>query len=340
MFRIILKRLNCFRTITVFRNTAKMKTTTTILFIAIFTLPLFGQQLPIFTLYRDHWSIINPAYISNNYLINEMNMSVAASYRKQWWGIEGGPVTQVVNWEFVPQDQNWSTGAHIINDKTGLIGQSGAYGQFTYSLKFGRRINQSFVFGLDAGLVQYRAKISQIEWQDEGDAVLNDDNVIFPDFGFGMFYHYADQIYAGFSVPQTFGLTTTFRTDNGDFPVERFQHFYAVVGGYIPVNWFRSNNSFIEPSAFVRFAPNVPLSFAVNARYLISEVFWTGLGGSLNFGDRLTGALHFEMGNILGEAIDLQNSQLKLGLGFDVPIGPFENFGYGIEVVAVYSWYQ
>lgn len=317
-----------------------MKKITTFIIATIFVLPLFSQQLPIFTLYRDHWSIINPAYISNNYLINEMNMSLATSYRKQWWGIEGGPVTQVVNWEFIPEDQNYSFGAHIINDKTGLIGQTGAYGQFTYSLKFGRRIDQSLVFGLDAGLVQYRAKLSQIEWQDPEDNVMQDDNVIFPDFGFGMFYHYSDQVYAGVSVPQLFGLTTTFRTEDGDFPLERFQHVYAVVGGYIPVNWFRSNNSFVEPSAFVRWAPNVPLSISVNARYLISEVFWTGVGFSVNTGEQNTGAIHFEIGNILGEAIDLLNSQLKLGIGFDVPLGPFENYGYGIEFVGVYSWYK
>ncbi len=316
------------------------KTITTIIFAAIFVFPMFSQQLPIFTLYRDHWSIINPAYISNNYLINEMNMSIATSYRNHWWGIEGGPVTQVVNWEYLPEDQNYSVGAHIINDKTGLIGQTGAYGQFTYSLKFGRRIDQSVVFGLNAGLVQYRAEISKIEWQDEEESVLQDDNVIFPDFGYGVFYHYSDKVYAGLSIPQLFRLTTTFRTDNGDFPIDRFQHFYAVVGGYIPVTWFRSNNSFVEPSAFVRFAPNVPLSFTMNARYLISEVFWMGMGFSYNSGNHATGALHFEIGNILGEAIDLQNSQLKLGIGFDIPIGPFENYGYGIEFVGVYSWYK
>ena len=42
---------------------------------------LRAQQTSLFALYRDAWSVINPAVISNNYLLNNRTMSLSSTGR-------------------------------------------------------------------------------------------------------------------------------------------------------------------------------------------------------------------------------------------------------------------
>ena len=56
-------------------------------------------------------------------------------------------------------------------------------------------------------------------------------------------------------------------------------------------------------------------------------------------GSQPAGAFHFETGIILGETIDLLNSQVKIGFGFDMPWGTYRGaFGNTMEFNVVYSW--
>ncbi len=301
---------------------------------------LFAQQLPLFTIYRDQWNVLNPAYLSNNYLVNEKNMSVGASYRRQWAGIEDGPQTQVLNWEYVHEEHPITTGAFVVNDRAGVFGQTGLYGQFAYRMELGRRTKQSLSIGLHAGMVQYRAKLRDIEWRETGDEVSENDVEFQPDFGFGFFFHKADKFYIGASVPQLFGLMTEFKTPEGKFPILHSPHFYAVGGGYFPVSWFNSDNSFLEPSLWVRSAPHVPLSLDANIRYQMGERFWAGIGAGVYMGKPFSSALHVELGTILaGELLNLPDSQLKIGFGFDWPLGLYRpTFGGSGEVHIIYAW--
>ncbi len=311
----------------------------------LFTLGVQAQQLPLWSVPRDHWNLLNPAALSNNYLINEMNFSASASYRQQWLGLDqDSPNTQLLNFEYIPREQdNIVTGGHIIRDQTGLLGQVGLYGQFAYRLELGLRTEQSLLIGLSAGLVQYRAKIEEIAFATPELMMLDNDQVIYPDFGFGAFYHYSDLFYAGVSVPQTLGLQTIFRDAAGEraFSIRRLQHFYGVVGGYINVDWFGASSSFLEPSVWVRYAPRSPLSFDANVRYQVSEFFWAGIGGGIGLGALLSGTMRFETGLKLGESINLRDGQLKVGFAFDLPLTVYRrDFGSTLEFTVIYSWYN
>lgn len=300
-----------------------------------------AQQLPAFSIYRDHWNVLNPASISNNYLVNEWYHSVGASYRQHWWKAEGSPNTQVINAEFIlPDYDQIITGGHIIRHQTGLIDQTGLYGQFAYRIEMGRRIEQALVFGLHAGIVQYRAQLNEIEFAETEIAALENDQLYHPDFSLGAFYYYSDLFYAGISVPQVFGLNTTFRdTLDNTFNIERIQHFYGVAGGYIPVSWFGTEASFLEPSVWIRYAPGSPISADANLRYQISDFYWLGVGVGSGTGAAFSARLHFETGMILGESVNLYNGQFKIGLSFDLPLGVYRSvFGNSAEINLIYSW--
>lgn len=300
-----------------------------------------AQQLPAFTIYRDHWNVINPASISNNYLVNEWYYSAGASYRQQWWDVEGSPNTQVLNFEAVlPEYDRIVTGGHIIRHQTGLIDQTGLYGQFAYRIEMGRRAEQALVVGLNAGIVQYRARLSDIQFADQELAPLEKDLIYHPDFSLGAFYYHSDLFYAGISVPQVFGLNTTFRdTIDNEFNIQRIQHFYGVVGGYVPVSWFGTEASYIEPSAWIRYVPGSPISLDANVRYQISDFYWIGLGAGSGSGAAFSARLHFETGMVLGESLNIYSGQFKIGIGFDVPMGIYRSaFGNSFEVNLIYSW--
>ena len=270
---------------------------------------LFCQQLPNYLFYRDNWGILNPAGLTSHYLINGRPSMISATYRQQWSGIEDAPSTIAVQTQHILERQNIALGGFILNDQIGAIGHTGVYANFAYLIPIGSgREIKTLSIGLTAGVVQYRADPTDINFLDDGDFVAENATTSFnPDFGLGIFYHDADRYYAGVSVPQAFGLTSTFESDSLSFDVKRLQHVYGIFGGYIRMG----EAMVLEPSTWIRYVANTPLSVDVNLRFQFNNTFWVGTGiGSLK-------VLHLEFGVTLAEQINLRNSLLKIGLGFE-----------------------
>lgn len=301
---------------------------------------LQAQQTPLFSVYRDQWNILNPAAISNNFLLNNRSMTLNGTWRTQWWGLPESPQTQLLNWEFVADEKNSVFGVHLLNDQTGKIGQTGAYGRFAYRIKSGRRVVQSLTIGMNVGAVQYRARLSEIRFPDPSTQPLEDDRAIRPDIGVGIFYQYSNRYYAGISVPQTFGLRTDFNAGKEQFSIRHIPHIYAVAGGYWSAPWLGNETSFIEPSVWIKYAPNSPLNMDANLRCQINELLWAGTGLNVGLGEQMSAALHFEAGLFFGEQVQMLNSQIKVGFGFDLPVTQSLTsiFGAAGEVNVVYSW--
>ena len=314
------------------------------LFIGILLLSaiqISAQQLPNFTIYRDQWNVINPAALSNNYIINELNFTVGGAYRRNWLNVNDAPQTQILNFEMVLEDRNAVFGAHVINDRTGKLGQTGFYGNYAYILDMGGRSDRALVIGLGAGLVQYGAKLSEIDFPDLANRPGIDDNLMFPDFSLGAFFYEEDQYYLGVSIPQVFGLDTRFVAENGRYDVKRLPHVYAVAGKYFDT-FLGNSTSFLETSGWLRYVPNAPISVDLNARLQISELYWAGIGVGGAFGQKLSGSARLETGFVLGEQVRIENGQFKIGLAYDQPlVAPLTRyFGGAFEVHLLYSWWK
>jgi type IX secretion system PorP/SprF family membrane protein len=316
----------------------------TILSIIAATICLAGnlkaQQTPLFSMYRDQWAVLNPAALSNNYLLNNKTMSLSGAWHVQWWNLPSSPRTQTLAWEMVSDPRNSVFGAQVINDQTGKISQTGVYGRYAYRIKMGRRISQSLLIGINAGAVQYRVKLNEIDFPDASTAPTGSPRLVRPDLGVGVFYHYADRYYAGLSVPQTFGISTDFKDGDDVFSIRRKPHVYAVLGAYWSTPWLGNETSFIEPSIWVKYAGSSPFNMDLNLRAQVSELVWAGIGVNAGFGLRPSAALHFEAGLFLGEQVQLMNSQVKVGFAFDLPVmqGLGRVFGSSAELVLVYTW--
>lgn len=306
-----------------------------------------GQQLPLFNIYRDHWNILNPAHISNNYLLYKCPTSVGVSYRQQWFKLADSPATQVVNAEAVLPNQNIVTGGYIINDQTGKLKNIGIYGQFAYRLPLEGSIitqnkKQELVIGINAGMVQpWRLNANDIRLQNPDEALSEYQQNWFPDFSFGVFYYLNDQFYAGFSVPQIISLNRYLNNNNPGFP--RVPHYYAVIGGYKEIDLGGFGLSTLESSMWVRHVPGSPLSMDLNLRCSVEDNYWLGLGLGLGLGTEITSTYRLETGVLLSELLGFEKAQLKIGMAYDIlhlastqSIG--SQFGGAGEINLVYSW--
>lgn len=284
---------------------------------------LRAQQLTLFTQYRENLTILNPAAVETDFLAFNNNISFGASYRSQWVGLQGNPETQTIRGSFLADGMRGvalQAGGYLINDKTGPTGFTGAYGRIS-GIVTDDPTYGGFSIGLSAGVVQYRVKSSEIILRDANDVLGTvDQNQLFPDIGLGVFFYRAvgngygpgNYFYTGLSVPQVFGLDFTFQNDQGSFYSKRVQHIYGQLGFYK----FFSNDSFLEPSLWVKYAPNAPTNVDLNLRYQLPGALWVGAGGASS------GSVHLETGFTLGNNLGLDNT-LKLGYGFDYSFSSF-----------------
>jgi type IX secretion system PorP/SprF family membrane protein len=293
---------------------------------------LWSQQLPSFALFRDNWNVINPASVSSDYIFSNNAMSIFGTYRNQWAGIEDAPETAVLNWEYVIDYWNVVTGASIIHDQAGEIGSTGLFGRFGYKIELDRRGDRFINIALNAGVVQYSADLADL---DLGETIVDlaSDLIYYPDFGVGLMYYHEDLFYLGLSVPQTFGLSTTVRGADGEFDLKRTQHFYLMGGTYFDIYAFNSDASYLELAGFVKYVPNAPIAVDVHARMQLGEVLYVGLGGGLSQTARA------EAGIIIGESMNFNAGQVRVGMAYGVGISKYaQAFGNSLELHAIYSF--
>lgn len=299
-----------------------------------------GQQLTPFTLYRDHWNLINPAAVSNNYILAEYPYSVSASSRFQYLGIgvnwKDAPNTNVINAEWVNDNLNSTFGLQLISDKIGLLGNSGAYLSYAYKLRLSRREEKFLSFGISAGAVNYYSKINGADFPIAEPDIIPTSTYL-PDVNIGIYYRNEDKYYLGISFPQFMNLTAKFKSAEKElFSIKRYRHIYAVGGIYIPFDFLGlgDETAILDVSGWIRYLPNQLPVLDGNIRYQHNQTFWFGAGVSTS------ATSHFEVGFLAGKTIGLFDNQIKISIAYDAPFGKsIYHLGSSIEASIAYSWY-
>jgi type IX secretion system PorP/SprF family membrane protein len=312
-----------------------------LLCLILFTLPEWceAQHLPLFTQYREQAGILNPAAVHGDYLAFEHNVAFSGSYRRQWVGLAAAPTTQVLQGQYMYAERGsfgWIAGGYLMNDQTGPIGYTGAYGRvagiITDDPYYG-----GLSFGLSIGAVQYRVDVNEIKLREDNDILTMDNQAkLYPDVGLGAYFYRqlesgwfdGNHVYVGLSVPQVFGLNLEFKDETGAFSTKRVQHFYGQLGMLA----YLDGDSFLEPSVWIKYAPNAPVNADFNLRYQMQSNFWLGTGVST------AGNFHLEFGYI---ALDFlaDDSNLKIGYGYDYSFSSFgPDVGSTHEFNVVYTF--
>ena len=125
--------------------------------------------------------------------------SIALSYRNQWGGLEGAPVTQILTAHSPLKNDEFAVGFMAYNDRIGVSSKMGSQISLAYRMKMPQG---KLSMALSGGIQQANNRWGEVVTTDAEDVVFSSGSERFtlPDFGAGI-YFYNDKYYVSVSVP-------------------------------------------------------------------------------------------------------------------------------------------
>ena len=254
----------------------------------LFSSALFSQQESLFTEYRYHMNVLNPAYagVDNETIIT-------SSIRKQWVGIKDAPESQAfsfgTNWK-----KNVGIGATLVSDRT-FIEKQVSYGiDFSYKVKLSATVDM--YLGLKVGGNVYDVNTSGLEtYNIISDPALITIHHFDPNMGVGMLLKKGKFFYS-LSVPKILNtdrakLERGFATVASDRP-----HLYMSSGYDFDLN---DTKTFVfKPSFLMRYVTGAPMSLDFNGMLIMHN--FVELGATYRTDNAQTRDELFPMNTVAG----------------------------------------
>lgn len=263
-------------------------------------------------------------YILNNYILNpalsgiENYTDIKASYRNQWVGINGAPITGYVSvqtpigkkdlrtnvnsfeipgenprgkkyWdEYAVSPPHHGVGFTAINDKAGYINRWSISGTYAYHKPLG--VKTALAAGFSAGFSSVNLDRSKVDF---GSGPLNDPNDLAigyangdikklkPEFGAGLWL-YSSRYFLGVSVLNI--IPGKIKYVSGDKYGTYFEPNYFITGGY---RFFMSDDITVLPSVMVQYWQPQLLGVHTNVKMQYRDDLW--IGASYRFSDLISG---------------------------------------------------
>lgn len=280
----------------------------------------FAQQDPLYAQYINNPMVINPAYAGLN---NNLNASI--SYRSQWGGFEGNPVTMNVNSHMSLVDNKVGVGFLIVQDKIGNVKNTEFQAAFSYKLKLE---DKTFSFGMQAGVINFRNNFNELNLANPGDPAFTlNENLSKPNIGAGAILK-SEKYFIGLSVPRL--LSTTISNGGQDLKLYN-QHFY-LFGSYV---FYLSERIRLKPSVLFKGVSGSPLSTDLNFNVNIDAKYTAGIF-TRNFNaygvllqaklaDRFKLGYTFEMPT--NNSVGTRFTTNEIFLGIVLPVLPYHDRG-------------
>ena len=270
-----------------------------------------GQQKPYYT-----------QYILNNYILNpaitgiENYTDLKLSYRNQWAGIDGAPVTTYFSIhspigkkdfrttptsfsipgenprgksfvdEYTAPPSHSGVGMIVMNDVTGYISRFSAYVSYAYHKPIS--LKSTLAIGFQGGISSISLDRSKIVWGslDPNDPAIGYNNgdlkKLKPEIGTGLWLYSVDY-YVGASVLNIIpGKAKFVKSDSAYGSV--FVPQFMLTAGY---RFFLSDDVTMLPSAMVQIIQPFPVQIHTNVKIQYQDKLW--VGGSYRFSDELGG---------------------------------------------------
>lgn len=288
----------------------KMKRINLLLISCLGCIAVMGQAKPAYT-----------QYILNNYILNpalsgiENYTDVKLSYRKQWAGINGAPVTSYLSMhgpigksdyrttatsfevpgenprgrsyteQYMAPSPHKGWGFTALNDRAGYINRWSVYGSFAYHKPISVRTTLSL--GFSAGISSVSLDRSKIVWGslDPNDPAIGLNNGelqrLTPELGAGLWLYGADY-FVGASVLNIVPSKAKF--SNSKQYGTYYTPNYFLTAGY---RFFLSDDISLLPSAMVQYWQPQLLGLHGNVKAQYRDLFW--LGASYRHSDLVAG---------------------------------------------------
>jgi hypothetical protein len=312
-----------------------------------------GQLTPLGTFYRTQWQWANPAAIDRvlmSYRSQHPDLQLTVNARPQWQitGVDGAPITGFISFENAPRGGAYKKypirwGFSIMGDKTDVVGNYGAYGNYSYEFRFDNSRGgpvRKLRLGISGGVVarQYQ------NWRplNPTDPLLvQPSNKTYIDAAVGAFYQrfgkFGNVTYWGISLPNMFGLDMS-KNREQLLLKDKFTQAYFVWGKYISSRRREYDDGGIEwePTVWVRGVPRShyqyynwfkngapPVSVDVTLRAYMGTSnhapakIWMGGGIGTNRMLTLEGGVNLPK---MGRGSEVE-SNVQIGLAYSVPFG-------------------
>lgn len=239
--------------------------------ILVLTLALIGQveaqQFPLFSNYIINAYAYNPAAIGQN-----EHIDMRGTFRTQWVGLKGQPQTQIFMLNGRLGKTGFNIGGNFYNDVAGKLQKTGGNSLFSYTKKLNEKSNLSL--GASLGYVRLSI-LDEVFVQDLQDpTIVNAQKGMWtPDLSVGIYFRQTDGLFAGFSVPQLYRKKLIFDPAlTVSNPTSLEKHYYGIVGYTLKM----SEKMKLEPSAMLKFAPNVSPQVDISVKGIFNNMFWVG----------------------------------------------------------------
>lgn len=222
-----------------------------------------AQQDPLYAQYMTNPFVLNPACAG---ITNNLNTSL--SYRQQWAGFDGSPVTINANGHISLSGNTMGAGVMIVSDKIGATSVNEVYGSYSYRIKIAS--DKTLAFGLQAGFINFKTQNSKLAIQDPNDPLfMGETTESKPGLGAGMLIT-SSNFFIGFSVPRMLRA----KADAGDSDLTAYtRHAYAM-GSYL---FFVSDRIRFRPSVLAKIISGAPVSVDLNASMIFHENYSAGV---------------------------------------------------------------
>lgn len=226
-----------------------------------------AQQESVYTFYRQHMNLVNPAYAG----VDSITV-VSSTLRKQWTGIANAPETQAISFG-TSLGKKVGFGMTVINDQTFIEKQTFVSLDFSYKLKMSETAD--VYFGIKAGGSSYNVNTLGLEtYNIQSDPALAAISTFNPNVGVGALYK-EGPMYVSLSIPR---LLNTKRATNdlGYASVATDSPHIYLSGGYdVPLDGELST-FILKPSAMLRYVNGAPVSVDLTAMLQIEKFFEIG----------------------------------------------------------------
>lgn len=291
-----------------------------LLFIIILFAPiiLVAQNEPQFTQHRNNEIMFNPGAMGN---ANKINVALLA--RKQWYGFDGSPMTELLTADTYISKIYGSVGLTIYNDQLGEEQTQNLRAMYAYHVDITSQ--HLLTLGLGVGFINKSINGSNLVYEDITDqnALYSNVNKFSPDFTFG----------AELNSPQgyTAGLAATHldRSVKGSSTLENPRHYY-MYGKYT-----------VEIDENINIIPYLLLkSTLYTTQFELSAIgtfdrntWWAGLAY------RYQDALSLITGvNI--ERTGLIDQDLRVGYSYDFGVGGIRTYSSGSHEIMIIATFD
>jgi type IX secretion system PorP/SprF family membrane protein len=282
-----------------------------ILFLGLLSCALHAgaQQRPMQSLYMFDPLLINPAYAGDH-----VQLSATAIYRNQWVNFPGAPKTFTATAHSGFRNIRAGVGIIFGNDQIGVHSDNSLYLAYSYKLPLRKNSGASLSMGVQGGFNNLRSDYGKLNPKDPD--LYGSLTKFNPNFGAGL--HFRNKIlYAGLSVPYILNnKLIDVESISGD--AQQYRYYYLTAGTTRKL----SPHVKIMPSVVVRIQEKAPLSFDLNAMWILYDA--VSLGASYRIGDAVMGIFELQL-----------NENFHVGYAYDFTMSDIRQYSNGSHEIMI-----